>query len=86
MNSKDKVVLFSYIKPITKKHLIKMSLDTNQPISTCVEAILDAHRLKRDVKLKAKVPKTVQKHRKVQQRKKKKIEKLSNEGSVRTNS
>lgn len=73
----EKVVLYTRVKPVNKKYLEKMSLDTNHPVSTCLDAILDAARLKREMKLKPKPIKALEKVKAVQDKKRKKIRELS---------
>lgn len=74
--SKETVTLYAYIKPINKKHLLKMSLDTNQPISTCLDAIIDATRLKRDIKIPEKKLTAIERLRRIKDKKKLEIKKL----------
>ena len=81
---KDKVVLYTRVKAANKKYLEKMSLDTNHPVSTCLDAVLDAVRLKRDVNLKPKALKALEKIKAVKEKKRQKIRDLgrSSQASV----
>ena len=73
---KDKVVLYTRVKPINKRYLEKMSLDTNHPVSACLDAVLDAARLKRDMVLKPKSIKALDKIKAIQEKKRQKIKAL----------
>lgn len=55
------MVIYCYVKPQNKKFLEKMSLDTSNSASVCLDAILDAFRLKRDIKLKPRVTRYMEK-------------------------
>ncbi len=75
--NKEKVIVFVYVNPKNKKYLEKLSLSTNQPVSTCADAILDSARLGKKLKLKVKVNKAVAKFEAVQERKRQKIESMT---------
>lgn len=76
MGKENKEVLYCYVKPQNKKFIEKMSLDTQNPASVCVDAILDAFRLKRDIKLAPKVTRYMEKVIKAKQTKERKIKAL----------
>jgi len=73
---KEKVVLYTRVKTINKKYLEKMSLDTNHPVSACLDAVLDAARLKRGLVLKPKALKALEKIKAVKEKKRQKIKAL----------
>ena len=54
----EKEIVYAYIKPINKKYLSKMSLDTNHPVSSCLDTILDSFRLNKEFVLKTRVLKS----------------------------
>lgn len=72
----DKSIQYSYVKPVNKNHVKKVSLKANRPESEFIDELISAHRLKRDVKFDARIPKSVQKVQRAQARKKQKLKSL----------
>lgn len=73
-----KTTLYAYVKPRNKAYLSKLSLKTGQSNSYCLDAIIDAIRLKRDVKIPEKTNEALKQLNKIKDKKKKEIQKLEN--------
>lgn len=73
-----KVIVYSYVKPVNKKYLETLSLKSNNAVSVCLDAVLDAARLKKKMSLKTKTLKTLARLEKAKNRKKNKIKMLTN--------
>ena len=73
----DRVILYTRVKPINKKYLEKMGLNTNNSTSACLDAVLDSVRLNREITLKTRTPKVIEKAKKLQARKRRRIRELS---------
>lgn len=72
----DKVIVYARVKPNNKKYLEKMGLTTNNPVSVCLDAVLDASRLKRDLILKDKPIKALERAKVIRDKRVKKIKAL----------
>lgn len=68
--------LYSRIKPINKRFIVRLSLDTGQSIAACTDAVIDAIRLKRPVTLKPKINKALEKAEALDNKKRQKIKAL----------
>lgn len=74
--AQEKVILYSYVKPVNKKFIEKLSLKTNHSASACLDAVIDAVRRKRELTLKEKPLKSLEKIQKAKEKRKEKIRAL----------
>ena len=56
MNNESKVVSYTYLKPINKKYIAKLAKQSGQAQSYCMDAIIEAVRLKKELKLPSHTP------------------------------
>lgn len=73
---KNKVTLYSYVKPRNKAYITKLSLDTGQSKSDCLDAVIDAIRLNRDLKIPEKKFSSLERLKRIQEKKKQEIKEL----------
>ena len=55
----NKDVCYTYLKKVNTRYLKKLSADYGQTISACLDAVIDAQRIGRELKLPKKQPKYV---------------------------
>lgn len=75
--TKNTVVCYTNVKPINKKYLVKMSLETGHTMSDCMDALLTSIRTGKSLKLKPKKPKYVERAERVKTKKQKQLDALT---------